>query len=245
MKIAAYIEDVDEDPIAAINYLSKKDIKNIAIKNIYRQNIRHINDDVCKNIKIVCNKTDTNILLLSSDIGYTEELRVPEIERLFIIAEYFKAKFIRFGLLYNRDAILNIVNDFSLKHGITPVFETSRSIRAAEMNDIVQKNKKWRIVYDPAQIILKTNIDPYKAYYTIIRDNIVIIDIHDYKIGFGHKPAGFGDGKLSETFSDRSYQGWYILEPNLGVKYGSALNRQETFDLALESAQNLFDSLQT
>jgi hypothetical protein len=108
----------------------------------------------------------------------------------------------------------------------------------AQVATLLSRFRRWRLLYDPVQLIIRQNQDPFLRYWTLLKSFTAAIDIRDFKIGYGFKPAGFGDAKISQTIQDvlkSDYKGWCFLEPSLGRRFGSATSKAETFKMALEA----------
>ena len=88
------------------------------------------------------------------------------------------------------------------------------------------------VLYDPAQLIIKKNQNPFIKYWPLLKNRVCGIDIHDFKIGHGFKPVGHGDARLKETIDDAindNYDGWFFIEPGLGKRFTTQSSKEEVF----------------
>jgi hypothetical protein len=169
-------------------------------------------------------------------------------KRLLDLAHYFKTALIRVGVGMwekNSESVvkewMQFVQERCIETGIQPVLEVSHGCSLFNTIDLVtalSKYRRWKLLYDPAQLVVKQAMDPFVKYWPLIRQSVVAVDIHDYKIGHGHKPAGYGDGKIRQTINDATSflpECWYLLEPSLGRKYGGALTKPDVFKLGFDA----------
>lgn len=111
---------------------------------------------------------------------------------------------------------------------------------------MLTKHRRWKLLYDPAQLLMHQNQDPFTRYWTLLKNFIEAVDIRDYKMGYGNRPAGFGDGRLNLTLKDAiatGFKGWYYLEPSLGRRYGNAVSRSQTLHMAIEALDMLLSPI--
>lgn len=257
-KLVSYLEEAHLNILEAPRVLKEQGINYAAIKNIYSQNVSRAKDDACMAIRQKLRENNITVALLATDLGYVNDLTGIEnsaINRVFNLVEYFKAPCVRIYAgssleknINNIDKWMNFITDKCLQFNVTPVIELNSKTSLYKIEEIkkqLDKFRRWKLHYDPAAIIVNHNINPHEKYYKVLRNNTAVIDIHDFKIGSGFKPVGYGDTRLRETLADKEYYGWYIMEPNLGVKYGPALTKQDTFRLAVDALKNMVGSFQT
>lgn len=256
LKLAVYLDEVGEDPAIACSTL-KDTIPYVALRHVWNSNVCNLSDLSCQQLKSLLKNNDLSTILIASELGKVpaDELnKISEstINRVFDLATYFNAQFIRIYVGLSKQNQNEYLNDWmhkitekSISANITPLIEIIHDSSLYRPVDIVQwlnKYKKWKLLYDPAQLIIKQSQDPFIKYWTLLKQYVSVIDIHDYKIGVGHKPVGYGDTRIQNTINDAessNFNGWYILEPSLGRKYGTALNRSETFKIAIEALESL------
>lgn len=259
-RIAGYLDEAGEDPAASCHTLIHHGINYTVLRNVWGgKNISQCNDEGCKKLRVILNDHNISVVSICSNIGEVpanQLMQIPNdsINRTFDIAKYFGAESIRFhcGVKTNGDALTTIVewldklSTLSIKYNIIPMIEITDDTHVREpanVANLLSKFSKFRIQYDPVQIILKRKIDPFIRYWSLLKGRTYAIDVRDYVVGKGFKPAGFGDAKILETLEDvrtSNFKGWLFLEPNLGRKYGPATNKSETFGLSLEGIKHIF-----
>lgn len=258
-KIAGYLDEAGETPEIACATLLQHDIHYIALRYAWAgTNICNTPDTACQKLKRMFNENNISVVAVISDLGKVEwhdlnHIKEDHIDRAFNVATYYQAAYIRVGVglksaskrEIDRSAVsewINLITTKCINYNITPLFEPTNDaslIQPADIATMLSKNQRWKLLYDPAQFLLKRNVNPFTVYWTLLQKYVAAIDVRDFKIGKGYKPPGFGDTKLTETLSDakRSFKGWLFMEPSLGRRYGTALSKSETFGLAMEGLQ--------
>lgn len=259
VSLAAYLEEAGEEPNLGLDTLNSHNIPYVALRHTWTSNVCDISDTSCQKLRALLKEKEVSVIAIMSNLGSVQpqQLRLindQKIQHVFDIAAYFGAKYVRFNIgVTSRDidttAVeewMNKISTLSIKHSVIPLFELSHNNSISEpaaVASLLYKHKKWKIIYDPAQLILTRNINPYVKYWVLLKQFVEIIDLRDYKIGKGFKPVGFGDTKIVDTVKDAigsGFSGWFIAEPTLGRKHGSALTRSDTFGLAMEAISNVF-----
>ena len=253
-KLATYLEEAGDDPALSCKTLISHNIRYVALRNISNNNICKVNDQICQNIKSVTKSSGVSIVMVSSDLGNVPScdlMRIPktEIDRVFHIVDYFKVPFVTINVGTYTNNGENAINEWmamitekAISFNITPLLEITHGsslYKPENAINVLRKFKRWKLLYDPTQFIIRQSQDPFVRHYTLLKNYIGAIDKHDFKIGKGHKPAGFGDAKIEATLKDsiNTFKGWYFLEPSLGRRFGSALTKQETFKFAVEALE--------
>ena len=163
------------------------------------------------------------------------------------VCNYFKCKAIRVSIGQPGDQKntkllddwMNLVSTKSLSANVAPCFELSLSLPVVEpaaIASLLNKHKRWSIIYDPAVLIMPRKMDPFTRYWSLLKQRVSHLDVHDFLIGKSPKPPGHGDAKLDLTLADAigsRYRGWYCLEPGMGRRYGSITNKSDVFLNAL------------
>jgi len=251
LRVASYLEEAGEDPSISCDNLLGFGIHYIALKHIWTGNIGQ------KLRKIITDK-DMTVIMIASDLGdeaanNLSRISESRIDHIFNLAAYFKAPMVRIGIGKQcQQECTSLVDEWmskisakAISANITPVceitFDSYFDTPSALANQF-RKHKRWKLLYDPAQFILRKNQNPFVKYWTLLKSSVAAIDVRDLKIGKGFKPAGFGDSKIDYTVKDaigNGYNGWYIMEPSFGRRHGDAHTKQETFQMALDA----FDAL--
>ena len=249
-KIAAYLEEASDDPISSCDILKENGIHYAVLRHVWSDNICDVSDAGCGRLKKILDAKGVTPIALATRIGEVpaDTLVTQNPDRAFNIAQYFKVQHIRFqiGLKTTKHAYTEIdewlarIAKLSILYNVVPIFEVtndSYAVKPTELVSILTKHKRWKLLYDPVQFILKQNQDPFVRYWTLLKQFVAAIDIRDMKIGRGFKPPGFGDSKILQTVDDAmnsGYRGWFFFEPSLGKKHGVALTKGDTFKLAFQ-----------
>lgn len=261
VKLAAYLDEAGEDPRISCASLKATQISYVALRHVWSSNVCLASDQACQLLKGILKEHDLTVVMIASELGQvsvTDLMKIPKstIDRTFDIASYYGASHVRVFAGLANDAQnndiepllrewLSLITERAISANVIPLLEVTHGAAIYKPVDIAQwmsKFKRWKLLYDPAQLIIKQTQDPFIRYWTLLKQYVGMIDVHDFKIGHGHKPAGYGDAKLQITLDDASkfnFNGWYILEPALGRKHGGATTRTETFRTALDAFEAL------
>lgn len=254
-KLAAYLDEAGDEPAAACRTLVKHHIHYVVLRTAWTGEICNLTDQACKQLRQLLTEHNLSAITLITQLGNVDQdqlLRQPRehLDRAFNIASYFQAGFIGVHLGIHRkvpnDSVINswaqLITERCLAANLTPLYEMTETAALREpalVAKFLQANRRWRLLYDPVQLIIRRNQDPFTRFWTLLKNQTAAIDIRDFKIGIGYKPVGFGDAKMALTLADLAYKGWYYLEPALGRRYGPALTKAETFALAVDALENI------
>lgn len=257
IKLAVYLDEVDDDPAVACKNLAAKGLHYVVLRNAWKGNVCDATDASCQRLKKLLNDNNLSVVTIASDLGKADHLgAVPksQVDRLFNLAAYFQAANIRVHLGNklrsepDKAAIkdwMTMITDRCLAATLTPLYEVGDDAAIRDpvaIAELFASFRRWKLLYDPVQLILRHKQDPFQRYWTLLKSFVAAVDLRDYKIGHGFKPVGFGDAKVRLTVAEGlsgQFRGWYYLEPSLGRKYASAVTRWETFQLAFEALENL------
>lgn len=259
-KIACYLDEAGEEPADSCKTLNRHNIHYAVLRHSWgTQNICESNDSACKRLKSIVDDHNISVVSISTDLGrcpatHLTAITDASINHAFDIAKYYNAESIKFtaGTKVNGDARsiiddwMSRISEISIKNNILPILEIidgSHIIDPDEIISLLVAHKRWRLLYDPVQLIIKRKIDPFIRYWSLMKNKTYAIDVRDYVVGKGFRPPGLGDARMKETLHDATqsgYNGWLFLEPNLGRRYSSALTKSQTFDIVIESLEYLF-----
>lgn len=251
LKIAAYLEEADDDPASACDILKELGIHYTVLRHVWSDNICDMPDSGCGRLKKILESKGITPIAIVTRIGEVpaDALPTQNPERAFNLAQYFKVQCVRFqiGLRTTKHAYVEVdewlakIAKLSISYNVIPIFEITHDsyiIKPTELVTILTKHKRWKLLYDPVQFILKQNQDPFVRYWTLLKQFVAAIDVRDLKIGRGFKPPGFGDSKILQTVADAidsNYRGWFFFEPSLGRRHSTALTKGDTFKLAFQT----------
>jgi sugar phosphate isomerase/epimerase len=259
LKLAVYLDEVSDDIDTSIPILTQHKLNYVVLRNTKFGNICDVDDKVCNQIRTTLTNNNISVISIMPEIGKaptSELLRISDstIDRTIHVAKYFSAPFVRFfggittketTILGNVDAWMRKIAEKCVDHNLTPILEVtdeSAVTRPADLITLITKHKRWKILFDPAQLVLRQKQEPFVRHWILLKPLVAAIDVHDYKIGVGFKPAGFGDAQLKLIMADSintGFAGWYFLEPGLGRRHGNAVTRNGTFEMAVEALKVL------
>jgi hypothetical protein len=253
LKLAAYLDEAGEEPESGCHTLVSKGIHYVVLRHCWTGNICGISDTGHQKLANLLNGHNLTTICIASELGQVDANQLSrisddQIDKVLHICAYYGAPMVRIfiGNKTNGEASKSInewmqrISDKCLIAGITPLLEITKDshlFKAPDIAKLLSDHVHWRLLYDPVQLIIQQNQNPFVRYWTLLKDKTGVIDIRDFKIGKGFKPAGFGDSKIDLTITDAlnsNYKGWFFLEPSLGRRHGQAQTKKETFQFALE-----------
>lgn len=253
LKLAAYLDEVHDDPTTASNELLKFNIPYVVLRNSWGGvNVCDSVDDACKQLRASLTANQQTPIAIISNLGRVPVKQLPKITDQYIdhilhVVAYFKSPHVRISLGLGEpnddiiDAWMDKITGKCIDLNIVPLYEPTDDASVLLPADIatkLNKFKRWKLLYDPSQLIRRRKLNPFIKYWVLLKKYTAAVDVRDYKIGTGFKPAGFGHTKIVDTIKDaaaNNYDGWMFLEPGLGRRYASAVSRPETFALAMEA----------
>jgi len=254
LRVAAYLEEVGEDPATSCGNLLEFRIPYVALKHVWTGNVDSLPDNAYQRLRKTISEHEMTVVLIASDLGSDpadslSKIGESRIDHVFNLASYFKSPFVRIGIgtecsqkcATAIDEWMAKISTKAIKANVTPLLEITHNTyinTPSGVANLLLKHKRWKILYDPVQFILRQNQDPFVKYWTLLKNSVSAIDVRDLKIGKGFKPSGFGNSRIDLTIKDAigsGYQGWYIMEPSLGRRHGDALTKKDTFKMALDA----------
>lgn len=253
LKLAAYLDEAGEEPKISCETLVNNRIHYVVLRHCWTGNICSISDIGHQKLTTIINGHNLTVICIASELGKIDADQLPkigddQINKVINICAYYKAPMVRIFIgnksNENMDNIINEwmqrISEKCLIAGITPLLEItpeSHLHKAPDIAKLLAIHKRWQLLYDPVQLILRQNQNPFVKYWTLLKDKVGAVDIRDMKIGKGFKPPGFGDSKINMTIKDASnfnYQGWFFMEPSLGRRHAQAQTKRDTFQFALD-----------
>jgi len=234
-RLAAYLDEAGDDPATACLTLAGHGVKYACLRRAWTGPVAELSDQALSKLRD----------LLSQHAIQPVSLAVPpagDPERAALVAAYFGVQFLH--LRPGSEQELRLGQELAVRDNLTPLLELrpgSPWLEPAAAVEALTAYPRWRLLYDPAEL-LPGCPDPFVRYWTLLKSKVGVIDLHDLRVGQGFCPVGHGDGAWARTLSDAAqagFSGWYFLEPGLGRRYGSALQRQDTFGLAIQGLETL------
>ena len=263
LKLAAYLDEASDDPAKACEILESEQIKHICLRRAWCRDIFSMQDSACSTLADTLKQHGLTPILLhtkAGDVPASElQSQIPIIKRSLMLCAYFKcqAMSISLGRTVKSDRVgdditawITTVGQLCLAANVLPVYEIDPACHvfdAAHVALTLSKFKRLRLIYDPGLIISQRKLDPFVKYWSLLKDSVMYIDIHDHKNGESPRLAGYGDAQLDLTISDAmatNFGGWYCLEPNLGRRLGTIQTRELVFQCALKAFRALMDKIE-
>lgn len=254
-KLAGYLDEAGDDPASAVETLRAHNIRWACLRQLWSGNVVDVTDQAIAKVKSILDHGGVRTIMLSTEIGAVIPdtlASVPRdrLDRALHLANYFGATFVRFKVgkagpgpvqVEHIESWMNDIQNRALRANIVPLLELAWDQTLSEPADAARwlaAYPRWKLLYDPTQVILHRKLDPFVKYWTLLKTKIGAIDLHDVKTGHNFRPVGQGDSCWDRTLKDASeskYNGWYFVEPGLGRRYGTALTRRDTFGLAVQA----------
>jgi len=262
IRLAAYLDEIDDDPDKAGQLLTSKHIQGVCIRRAWCRDISSMPDNAIGILSTILTKHQLIPVLLHTEIGCVSPEKLideePKLIRAMQICKFLKCKSLRigFGQSTTSNAIeqinrwlttsssLSISYDLSLI--LEPTFDCYHN-QPASIAILFNKFKRINLLYDPALLIARSKINPFIKFWSLLKSRVSFIDIHDFKTGNSAKPAGYGDAQLDILIADAiacNFSGWFCLEPNLGRRYGNFTTKKDTFLYAFDAFEALLQRIQ-
>lgn len=257
--IAVYTDELNEEPDEACQLARTIGLQNVCLRSVWGGNIGLATDENCKKVLAAVKKHGVKVVCLATDNGRVpaDELGSPAtvtaLHRSIVLANYFRAKQIRvnIGLRTNRDTPINIqpkirnwmnfVVQECRASALVPILEVDPECYYFEPGNLLvalQEAPGWRLLYDPALLMIRRNHDHVASYWALFRDHVAALDLHDYKPTAGFVPIGGGNCQwplLVQECVGMSYGGWVFVEPGPSRRRGVAVAKPELCTIVLDN----------
>lgn len=223
--VAAYLDELSNDPEKACEIVAEAGLKHVCLRRVWNKNVSAVSDEACQKLKGILKKYDLSVILCASEVGRPLSSSVA---RDITIASYFKAKFARALLPSPNESmayahwlktVLSEFNRSNVELLLEPTSDSDLSLKG--LTDLIN-GVGIKLLYDPAQFMMKRGVDHFTAYWPELSKSVVAMDVHDYKIGVGHRPIGMGSAGFDRMA--RSFDGWWFLELGLGKPNGDKVS---------------------
>ena len=256
LKICAYLDEAGEEPLSALECLSRHGIYNVILRNAWTGNICNASDNGHKKLVDLLKQYKVKVICIASELGKVpvsqlNNISEEDINKVVNICHYYNCNQLRVFVgeeedgvnNYNADIInkwVHLVTSKCVKNNIKCLYEiTSRSVIFDTIAVVrFMKANNISLIYDAAGILMKYKMNPFIKYWPLVKQFTAIIDVRDMKIGQGFKPVGYGDTNIDFTIRDAldtKYNGWFAIEHTLGRKHGSAVGVSQTFEHSVEA----------
>jgi len=251
--LSVYLDELDADPLKACEIARSLGLGSVCLRRVWSTNIGKATDDACKQIMVAVKRNKLDVLAVCTDDGRVpaEQLAFDQgVKRSITIAAYFKARFFRplAGLKAQRpdqaaddkiNAWASAISGECTRAILTPLLEIDPDAHTFEPADVaafMSRHPTWRLLYDPALLIIKRNQNPLVRYWHLLKGKIALIDLHDFKIGSGFVPVGAGNCFFEETLRDCltiDFGGPLVIEPGATRRTGITTPKPEMVKAAI------------
>lgn len=260
LKIAAYLDEAGEDPATGCTTLSKQGIHYAVLRHCWADNVCNLSDTGHQRLITTIRDHNLTVICIASELG---RLPVDQLSRVsdsqigdvLNVCTYYGAPLVRiFVGLKTSDPIeaayswMERIAKRCEDANVTPLLEVTADSHLYNPTDVAHAlaaHKRWQLLYDPVQYIMRQSQNPFVKYWTLLKQRTGAIDVRDMKIGKGFKPPGFGDSMINLTVKDAissGYSGWFFIEPSLGRRHAGAQTKPETFLFAIQGLNIILQS---
>jgi len=239
--VAAYLDELGSGYNSAIMRLSALELSYVCVRLSHNGPESMIDARVFTDLAKRLRDKNLKTVMVASPCGNVPVTKLcwPDIfvDRSLAIAALLKAQYVRFFVgnsepadlrtMTTVDCWMGWIADRCQVYNVTPLLEIYPSSYVFEADDVVKllnSHPTWRLLYDPAMLVLGRKLDPFERYWIPLRSKIAAFDVHDIKIGHGPCLVGDGDCYWAETIKDvksHSFKGWAFLEPGFANNFGS------------------------
>jgi len=267
-KLSAFADEVTDNFLEQVRYLSKEHISFIEPRFINKKNIMDLIQNERNEAKKMIQDHGLKVSAIGSPIGKVKldepfEPHLDKFKHALELALFFETPFIRMFSYYAPEgksiddyreqvmermaAKVELLNDVN----VTMVHENEANIyghTAENCVDIVKtiNSPRLRLAYDPANFVWGEKItDNVKSCWPLMKPYVVHIHIKDWKLGsedIGSIP-GEGDGQIKELLAELAsinYDGCLTMEPHLktGGQFGGSTG-PELFSKAIAAVREI------
>ncbi len=231
LKTAIYLDQLNNDPFRACEIASKIGVTHVCLRRIWSTNICKVEDQIREDLRGKLNELNLGVALISTDLGKSSaEVLDRELDHIpwaLQVCNRFNCSYL--GVMCGRrsghpsalavvDGWLSTISDLSLSANVVPTAFLGHGTVFNEPVDIagfLRKYKRWKVVYDPAVLVLTSDVDPFKKFWSLFRNRISHLSLRDGKPGSSKIAPGRGKSQLERTISDcvlSQFADWVCLD---------------------------------
>lgn len=255
MRVACFLDEVDDDSVVAASKAAEFGIKNVVLRRLWSYPLDSATDPACMKLIGALKKHNLTVPIVTAQVAatnvqilLTEENRT-KFNRALLLAGYFHASAIRIfpGVVTLRESEkhvemahkwLEFTSNEARRHRLVPLLQVGPECfcqTAEEIKAILNKYKMY-LIYDPAALLVKRPQD-VSGFHDILRPYIHSYCIRDFKIGEGFRPYGLGSVGWDKIKNDLKTDSWFLIDPCLGHRHGGLYGKQAIFKAAYEHWQ--------
>lgn len=234
LKIAVYLDQLSNDPLQACDLAAKLGVTHVCLRRLWSTNIckggpefTQFRQDLAGKLR----ELNLGVALISSDLGKSPVEQVTrELDNVpwaLQVCKQFNCG--NLGVLCGRrtnhpnamaavDGWMSMISDLTLAANVVPSAFLGHGTVFNEPVDIagfLRKYKRWKVIYDPAALVLLSDVDPFKKFWSLFRNRISHFSLHDGKPGSSKIAPGRGKSQLEQTITDcviSQYTDWVCLD---------------------------------
>jgi sugar phosphate isomerase/epimerase len=268
VKLSAFADEVTDDFLGQVEYLSKESVGYIEPRFVGGKNLMDLSKSELAEVKKMIQDHGLKVSAIGSPIGKVKldepfEPHLDKFKHAIDLALLLETPFIRMFSYYApegkniddyRDQVMDRMAakaELLADVDVTMVHENEAHIyghTAENCVDMVEtvNSPKLRLAYDPANFVWGEKItNNVEVCFSVMKPYIVHIHIKDWKLGVADVGSipGEGDGQIKELLAElaaMNYDGCMTMEPHLqqGGQFGGSTG-SELFSRAIEAVREL------
>lgn len=244
--ISAFGDEIADKLGDQLEVLRDLEIDYLELRGVWGKNVLNLTDEEAQKVREVCDRYGIGVSAIGSPIGKSPiidpiETEIANLKRIIAIGEIVGTKQIRVFSFYPPDIRSNehydqyvdtaaerlrALAEIAGEAGATLLLENEKGI----VGDTIGRCEALMagvdhpalvFAWDPANFVQVGEANVTEAGWSPLHSYIGYIHIKDAMLdGSGVRPAGEGDGQVSELIAklrDSGYQGMLALEPHLAV----------------------------
>ncbi len=252
-----------------LSLLQELNVGYLELRGVWGKNVLRLEDEDVEKVVQVCAEYNTKVGCIGSPIGKSPimepiEMELNNLERIMQVGEAVDCRNVRMFSFYPPDTSTNEHYDqyveqsverliklaeLAGKEGFVLMLENEKGI----VGDTLERcqaliegvdSPHMRFLWDPANFIQVGVEKPTEQGWPLLGHHIGYVHIKDaVRDGGGVRPAGEGDGQVSELLANlkaQGYQGILALEPHLAIAgHSSGFSGEEGMKRAVAALRKL------
>jgi hypothetical protein len=211
-RIAAYVDQVSDDPLKAIDVCKSLGIRYLAVSKLWSTDILSCNDDALAAFKKRCQAAGLDVIALEAD---------QHSPRMSVLASYFKVNQVVYRQPISSDVVME-----SVHHDFMPLVYYQKGFE--------KSSSRVKYYYDPSLV----GKNHFGSVWSGVKDQVSSVSVNDRDARIGARPFGSGENQFKAWLPDARDK-WHFLKPNLGRRIGSLDSREAVFKANFEAYKTL------